>query len=593
MKKILLLSFSISIILFACKKKDDNPIDEDVQRVYTLTKILADARVKLLELAPQAGGDPKLALMQTLDWVQQQGDVAAAFQQDSTYLFIETASGLTSMLWVNELDDDGQSRFRGGGSGQIKALTANGGCANVVENKNVLIYSPGEDQFKYDYHSQVPERLQSEDIIENVDFLKNEQASIEKISTFSNYGLVLMETHGSPISFLTGDGFSFNQPNLPTDYIEFRDAVLNEIGQQYFNQILAGKLQVGGKVTYDPLDINWWSNGQEDFEAGYFELWVTTKFLENLPPLDNTIVYGNFCYSGWTAPTNEYPTPIGQAFLNKNPITYYAYRLPNNWSKPADNLQCIQMEDSLTRRLIIDIDSTGIAHRKANGSPFNFDWPTEDLQLVQLGQSDWCYGGCDVGELVDGRDGQVYRTVTIGNQTWMAENLRYLPFVHTDSEFADASDNEAPAYGVYGYSGTSVVAAVTTPGYETYGVLYNWYAAVDACPSGWHLPTKQEWTELASFTGLLSEAGGKLKSQDYWDPPSVSTDEYCFTAVPCGERGEHIGDFREKGLHGKHWTSTEVSTGIAIAAGYTATASSHQSGNTSMGTGKACRCVKD
>lgn len=510
MKRILALSFVVSILVFGCKKKDDGPTDQDAQTVYALTKTVADARSKFLELAPEAGGDPKLALIQTLNWVQQDGNVATAFHQDSTYLFIEMSSGLTSMLWINELDANGQSRFRGGGSGGMKALTANGGCTNVVENKDVLIYSPGEDQFHYDYLSQVPERLQNESIIENVDFLKNGQASIEKISTFSNYGLVLMETHGSPMSFLTGSIFSFNQPELPSDYIEFRDALLSEIGQEYVDHLLTGKLQVGGQVTYDPLDINWWSNNQQPFEGGNFELWATSKFLEDLPSLSNTIVYGNFCYSGWMTPTNEYPTPIGQAFFGKNPITYYAYKLPNGESKPADNLTCIHFEDSLTRRLIIDMDSTGVAHKQTNGSPFNFEWPTEDLQLVQVGEPDWCYGGCGSGELVDDRDGQVYQTVCVGNRIWMAENLNY----------------NAPG---------SVCYANDEQNCDTYGRLYDHETALTACPEGWRLPFDSEWTLLISSLEGYTVAGGKLKATTHWAAPNTgATNESGWTGLPGG-----------------------------------------------------------
>ena len=95
----------------------------------------------------------------------------------------------------------------------------------------------------------------------------------------------------------------------------------------------------------------------------------------------------------------------------------------------------------------------------------------------------------------DARDGNVYCTVTIGDQVWMKENLRYLPQVHTESNKSDSYSR----YYVYGYSGSNVNAAKATENYEKYGVLYNWNAAMTACPAGWHLPSDTEWTLLEIY----------------------------------------------------------------------------------------------
>ncbi|MDA3853143.1 MAG: FISUMP domain-containing protein, partial [Bacteroidales bacterium] len=111
------------------------------------------------------------------------------------------------------------------------------------------------------------------------------------------------------------------------------------------------------------------------------------------------------------------------------------------------------------------------------------------------------------GTFTDSRDNNTYNWVTIGEQVWMAENLAYLPRVHSNALFANA---DSACYGVYGYDGTDVTAAKDSANYSTYGVLYNWYAAMagasssDAspsgvqgvCPTGWHLPSDDEWTIL-------------------------------------------------------------------------------------------------
>lgn len=87
-----------------------------------------------------------------------------------------------------------------------------------------------------------------------------------------------------------------------------------------------------------------------------------------------------------------------------------------------------------------------------------------------------------------------YSVVTIGTQTWMAENLRYLPSV------GGKGSATIPCYWVTGYKGTSVTDAKATSNYATYGVLYNWPAVEQAPPpKGWHLPTKAEWTTLQTY----------------------------------------------------------------------------------------------
>jgi uncharacterized protein (TIGR02145 family) len=99
------------------------------------------------------------------------------------------------------------------------------------------------------------------------------------------------------------------------------------------------------------------------------------------------------------------------------------------------------------------------------------------------------------GSFTDTRDGHVYKTVTIGNQVWLAENLAYLPAISPSS----AGSETEPYYYVYDYEGTDMASAKNNANYATYGVLYNWTAAMVACPPGWHLPTDAEWTELENY----------------------------------------------------------------------------------------------
>ena len=144
--------------------------------------------------------------------------------------------------------------------------------------------------------------------------------------------------------------------------------------------------------------------------------------------------------------------------------------------------------------------------------------------------------------LTDTRDGQVYRTVTIGNQIWMAENLNY----KTDSSFC--------------YNDSAEYCA-------KYGRLYIWDAAMDACPDGWHLPDSTEWNTLFSAVGGKSTAEEVLKSTSGWvgekGEARNGTDNYGFAALPAGFRDERGGLFSREGGTAKFWSSTERSSDMA------------------------------
>lgn len=99
------------------------------------------------------------------------------------------------------------------------------------------------------------------------------------------------------------------------------------------------------------------------------------------------------------------------------------------------------------------------------------------------------------GTFNDYRDGNSYKTIQIGDQIWMAENLRYLPAVSPPSHYSI----EVPVYYVFGNTETDVNSAISSDFYRKYGVLYNWAAAMFSCPEGWHIPTSDEWIKLTNF----------------------------------------------------------------------------------------------
>jgi uncharacterized protein (TIGR02145 family) len=162
--------------------------------------------------------------------------------------------------------------------------------------------------------------------------------------------------------------------------------------------------------------------------------------------------------------------------------------------------------------------------------------------------------GCDKDEEIDltntfkdTRDGRIYRTVDIEDQVWMAENLAYQP-----------SSGNVWAYGNLGAYA------------ETYGYLYDWQTARNACPPGWRLPTDEDWTQLIVFLGGEVFGGGKLKATGtfesgtgLWNAPNTgATNETGFTALPGGGRYQN-GAFGSLGSFGIWWIDTEYDAGHA------------------------------
>ena len=167
------------------------------------------------------------------------------------------------------------------------------------------------------------------------------------------------------------------------------------------------------------------------------------------------------------------------------------------------------------------------------------------------------------GTFTDSRDGNTYKWVKIGDQTWMAENLAYLPKVSPPS----GESYTEPYYYVYGYNGNSVSAAKATDNYKTYGVLYNWPAAKAACPPGWHLPTDDEWEQLGQYVNDQKgpynkwgddwyNVGKHLKATGGWYSNGNGTDDFGFSGLPGGVR-HHDGSFNYIGIGGGWWSATE------------------------------------
>jgi uncharacterized protein (TIGR02145 family) len=168
----------------------------------------------------------------------------------------------------------------------------------------------------------------------------------------------------------------------------------------------------------------------------------------------------------------------------------------------------------------------------------------------------------------DKRDGQIYNTVKIGKQTWMAENLRFMPDSFTITSFKS----------------------------EIYGHFYDYKMALSVCPSGWHLSTKEEWDTLIAIAGGKERAALNLKSADFWlypetFPISVSTDSLGFRVLPAGMMPYFKNGFT------CFWTPSQLYPGYVWVVTFTYYHKEVRLNTTinfeGLNRGQSVRCVKD
>ena len=193
------------------------------------------------------------------------------------------------------------------------------------------------------------------------------------------------------------------------------------------------------------------------------------------------------------------------------------------------------------------------------------------------------------GSFIDDRDDKTYHYIGIGTQFWMMENLAYV-----DSGIQHITDNSEWEDNI-DYDGWCYYEDSVNNG-STYGVLYQWKAAKIACPSGWHLPTYDEWTTLINSLGGDNIAGGKMKEEGtaHWNSPNVdATNTSNFSALPSG-RHFYRGSFDGLGNYGYYWCDTEFNSysAYSILLGFDyANTNVHLDGKKLNGL--AVRCVKD
>lgn len=187
-------------------------------------------------------------------------------------------------------------------------------------------------------------------------------------------------------------------------------------------------------------------------------------------------------------------------------------------------------------------------------------------------------------------EGNGYKTVTIGTQTWMAENLK-------TTTYKDGS-------AISNVTGTSAWSLLTTGAYcwnnnditnkTTNGALYNWYAwnSEKLCPLGWHVPKETDWRTLINYIGGISAAGTRMKSSTGWLNNGNGSNSSEFSAFPAGAR-DQAGVFEPIGNFAYFWSSTDDSSGAGVGINLSYNTISVGIITNYKRIGMSVRCVKD
>ena len=196
--------------------------------------------------------------------------------------------------------------------------------------------------------------------------------------------------------------------------------------------------------------------------------------------------------------------------------------------------------------------------------------------------------------------GNTYRTVIIGDQLWMAENLNVdrfrngnlIPEIKNAEEWKKAFEAQQPAWCYYdnrrvqeGQLGSNL------------GKLYNWYAVADTgglCPTGWHVPSDDDWTMLTNYLGGAETAGLKMKSSYGWKDNGNGSNNSGFNGLPGGYRSYYYGgSFYPIGSYGYWWSSSEDSTYYAWSRDLSYGDGSVDRNDSNKGNGFSVRCLRD
>lgn len=380
----------------------------------------------------------------------------------------------------------------------------------------------------------------------------DEDGDILQYSWTANGGKFIASTNTNEVQWespVSGEGESFSIFVSVTDgeyevskelTIELTEPVFGAIrGHVYFINceipISGVRIQIAGKETFterdgsyvildlisrkDTLRIN-----KEDFSSKESIVSIPPNVFLNYNIEMLSVIHSSKCFG---VITDQDGQPINQAQV-----------IVLNPNGTDSNLKDVTDERGLFRIPYVPHGLRPIVVRKATNDEFIYRELRKGITFTDIEQE------CNFivlttplnGQFTDGRDNREYNYKIIGDQTWMVANLQYLPEVSPSTERSE----EIAHYYVYGFQGTDVDSATSEINYDDYGVLYNWQAAMKACPYGWHLPSRWEWNTL--FGTLGSDQAYKMKTTAGWANNGNGDNSSGFSALPAGVIG-NLGNF--------------------------------------------------
>ncbi|MGB0368283.1 MAG: fibrobacter succinogenes major paralogous domain-containing protein [Flavobacteriales bacterium] len=544
MKRFLLLFLAASITIAGCKKNDDNPpSNELITKLTTNINVMHNAGI-VYNNEFQQSGDSLTAANAMREWLVGQADVGGGWVHNREFFEVEFSNGLKSPINIIPVRQNGEHLRRGGGMDTgLASYRFASTQSKEIKNKKALVLIPYTEVFGYGTSgiNNIRNALEANNSGIEVDIETDGQVELNDLNRLGDYGLIILDVHGVKHGFF----LEFVTENIGTEDLLSAEDIINTVINDH--DIPADKLE-NGQIEIG-LHVNLHSDGSVYFR---YTILVTEEYIRQLNvDLTDAVLMGNHCFSGHTA---DGPTEnnLPEAWRSKGLATYYGYAGTDGVSAPVDNIFCRDMELNLINGLISDGDSTGVAHLDPAGEEhfellpdgFGRDRAAMLAQIVetpsgwelyfrQFFDEDYEYESCQ-DTIVDSRDGQVYKTVCIGNQVWMAENLNY--------------------------AGAGVCYNNAASNCETYGRLYSWQEAVgqSICPTNWHIPSDAEVQELFDAVGGDNIAGESLKADTIWFGAGSFDDEYGFSALPSGHWNNEDNAFELLGERGEYWSSSIV-----------------------------------
>lgn len=540
----------------------DNTIISKNSSIKEVLNLLDSTQIKFIEYAKISNGDLNRTLDLTELWLSKNPKVKSVINLYDGIIDIVLNSGLKTSFVIEDIDEKGYSLNRGGEVKmddkdyiqKIKEILSK----NLIKNQKVLLYEADTKSLVLE-----PQILKTTELLKNssikfdLTVLRNEQCTPDVVETFKDYGIVILDCHGLKEAFQLG--VDLPEKINTGDEATVNSQINNQLGNGSDTKIINGYITLAKAIKVNRINSDW-VKSLSPYQS--YRSFLSGKYINTLPEMPNTIIFGNMCYSGWLlssyniserkikkadssieiipARTIFVENPIGTAFINRKLISYYGYTrndlklrdgsiMPIGSSRPVPDEFASDKEDIFMKRLCVDLDSTKIAHLQSDNETEYVDLGPANSEIGPLYlrhylADDYSYDQCGL-TLKDERDGQVYKVVCIGNQQWMAENLKY----------------NAPNSMIYNNLDSNV---------NIYGRIYYWKDLMAGspasskipsgvqglCPKGWHIPSRGEWDILINYLGGMSQAIGALKAVDRkWAQPNLNASNISrFSALPGG-----------------------------------------------------------